>query len=75
MISIRNRSRGSRNAALEISELYTTKATCLNGVNCLQTNCIGEIEDQTAENVEVKKHPKFELYADKADEFRFRLKA
>ena len=27
------------------------------------------------ENYEVAKHPKFEIYADKAGEFRFRLKA
>ena len=57
------------------SEVYTTKAACLNGVNSVKTNCVGEIEDQTVENVETKKHPKFEMYADKAGEFRFRLKA
>ncbi len=57
------------------SEVYTTKAACLNGIESVKTNCVGEIEDQTAEPVEAKKHPKFELYADKAGEFRFRLKA
>ena len=57
------------------SEVYTTKAACLNGINSVKANACGEIEDQTAEGFEVKKHPKFELYADKAGEFRFRLKA
>lgn len=57
------------------SEVYTTKAACLNGVESVKANCVGEIEDQTVENFEPKKHPKFELYADKAGEFRFRLKA
>lgn len=57
------------------SEVYTTKAACLKGVDSVKANCIGEIEDQTVENVEVKKHPKFEMYTDKAGEFRFRLKA
>ena len=33
------------------------------------------IEDQTVEDYEVAKHPKFEIYKDKAGEFRFRLKA
>ena len=33
------------------------------------------IEDQTVEGFEVLKHPKFEVYNDKAGEFRFRLKA
>ena len=37
--------------------------------------CVGPIEDQTVENFEVLKHPKFEVYTDKAGEFRFRLKA
>jgi uncharacterized protein YegP (UPF0339 family) len=33
------------------------------------------VEDQTVENFEVQTHPKFEVYQDKAGEFRFRLKA
>lgn len=57
------------------SEVYTTKAACLNGVNSIKANAVGEVEDQTAEPVETKKHPKFEIYTDKAGEFRFRLKA
>ena len=57
------------------SEVYTTKAACLNGIDSVKNNCVGEVEDQTVEPVETKKHPKFELYADKAGEFRFRLKA
>ena len=36
---------------------------------------VAAIEDQTAEGFKVEKHPKFEVYADKAGEFRFRLKA
>lgn len=57
------------------SEVYTTKASCLNGIDSVKANCVGEIEDQTVENVETKKHPKFEMYVDKAGEYRFRLKA
>ncbi len=57
------------------SEVYSSKAACLNGVDSVKTNCVGEIEDQTVKPIEVVKHPKFELYLDKADEFRFRLKA
>ena len=33
------------------------------------------LENQTVEGYEVQKHPKFEVYTDKAGEFRFRLKA
>ena len=57
------------------SEVYTTKAACLNGIESIKKNCIGEIEDQTVEPVVEQKHPKFELYQDKACEYRFRLKA
>ena len=36
---------------------------------------VANVEDQTVEGYEAQKHPKFEIYADKAGEFRFRLKA
>ncbi len=57
------------------SEVYTTKAACLNGIESVKNCCVGEVEDQTVENVVAVKHPKFELYTDKAGEYRFRLKA
>ena len=57
------------------SEVYTTKAACLNGVESVKANCVGEVEDLTAENPVEVKHPMFELFADKAGEYRFRLKA
>ena len=57
------------------SEVYTTEAACLNGIESVKKNCIGEVEDQTVEEVVAVKHPKFEVYTDKAGEFRFRLKA
>jgi len=57
------------------SEVYSTKAACLKGVESVKANCVGEVEDQTVETVVEVKHPKFELYNDKAGEFRFRLKA
>ena len=57
------------------SEVYTTKAACLKGVESIKNSCVGGVEDQTAETVVPVTHPKFELYAGKAGEFRFRLKA
>jgi len=57
------------------SEVYTTEAACMNGINSVKNNCVGEVEDQTADPVVTVKHPKFEVYQDKAGEFRFRLKA
>ena len=58
------------------SEVYTTEAACRNGIESVMKNApIANVEDQTVENFEKVSHPKFEMYADKAGEFRFRLKA
>ena len=58
------------------SEVYNTERSCLNGVDSVHRNApIANVEDQTVEGFEKQKHPKFEIYTDKAGEFRFRLKA
>lgn len=58
------------------SEVYTTETACMNGIESVKKNApLAAIEDQTVANFEVQKHPKFEVYTDKAGEFRFRLKA
>ena len=57
------------------SEVYSTKAACLNGIESVRNNCVGDVEDRTVEPIVEVKHPKFEMYTDKAGEFRFRLKA
>ena len=58
------------------SEVYASEASCKKGIASVQKNApIAAIEDQTAEGFAKEKHPKFEVYTDKAGEFRFRLKA
>ena len=58
------------------SEVYASEASCLKGVASVQKNApVAAVEDQTVEGYAVEKHPKFEMYVDKAGEFRFRLKA
>ena len=57
------------------SEVYSSDASCRNGIESVRKCCVGDVEDQTVENYETVKHPKFEVYQDKAGEFRFRLKA
>ena len=58
------------------SEVYTTEAACMNGIESVKKNAVeGGLEDQSVEGFETQKHPKFEVYEDKAGEFRFRLKA
>ena len=58
------------------SEVYESEAACKNGIESVRKNApIAAFEDQTAEGFEVATNPKFEMYQDKAGEFRFRLKA
>lgn len=57
------------------SEVYTTEAACRKGIESVRSNALSAVEDQTVEAFDVLKNPKYELYLDKAGEFRFRLKA
>ena len=58
------------------SQNYSTKAGCMNGIESVRKNAeAAKVEDQTVEGFETETNPKFEIYEDKAGEFRFRLKA
>ena len=57
------------------SEVYSSEAACMNGIESVRANGAAHVEDQTVENYEQLKHPKYEVYLDKAGEYRFRLKA
>ena len=58
------------------SEVYKSEASCKKGLESVRRNApIAAIEDQTVEGFAKEKHPKFEIYLDKAGEYRFRLKA
>ena len=58
------------------SEVYKSEASCKKGIASVRRNApIAAVEDQTVEGFAKEKHPKFEIYVDKAGEFRFRLKA
>ena len=49
---------------------------CKNGIASVAKNApAAAVEDQTVDGFVTEKNPKFEIYKDKADEFRFRLKA
>ncbi|MBR0385777.1 MAG: YegP family protein [Erysipelotrichaceae bacterium] len=59
-----------------VSEVYASHSGLLNGIESVKKNAaIAEVEDQTVEGFEKAGCPKFEIYTDKAGEFRFRLKA
>lgn len=59
-----------------VSEVYASRSGLRNGIASIRKNApIAPVEDQTVEEVEKVKNPKFEMYVDKAGEYRFRLKA
>ena len=58
------------------SEVYSGEAACKKGIESVRKNAVeAKLEDQTVEGFAAVTNPKFEVYADKAGEFRFRLKA
>ena len=49
------------------SEVYESKASCLNGIESVKKNApVANVEDQTVENFETVTNPNFEIYQDKA---------
>ena len=64
------------NQVIGISEVYSGKAAMEKGIESVRKNAPeAKVEDQTEEVIEKVTNPKFEIYNDKAGEFRFRLKA
>ena len=57
------------------SETYKSLPSCRKGLESVRKNSVAPIEDQTVDPVVKIRNPKFELYVDKAGEYRFRLKA
>jgi uncharacterized protein len=57
------------------SEVYSSEDSCVSGTESVRANApIAKVEDLTEEGAKVT-NPKFEIYLDKAGEYRFRLKA
>ena len=57
------------------SEVYTTLASCRKGLESVRKNAEkAKLEDQTQEDWENLTNPKFQLYRDKAGDYRFRLR-
>ena len=58
------------------SEVFTSRKSCENSIASVIKNAPdAPIEDQTVENYEQQKNPKFVLYTDKKGETRFKLTA
>ena len=57
-------------------EVYTSQAVCRKGIQSVVRNAPkAKLEDQTQAGYQTLSHPKFEMYPDKAGNYRFRLKA
>ncbi|HEX9261936.1 MAG TPA: DUF1508 domain-containing protein [Candidatus Bathyarchaeia archaeon] len=56
------------------SEAYEQYASCMKGINSVKKNSGSEVEDLTINNRKVL-NPKYQIFKDTANEFRFRLKA
>lgn len=68
--------KASNGEVIAVSEVYTTESACMKGIESVRKNAVeAKLEDQTVEGYEAVTNPKFEVYTDKAGEFRFRLKA
>lgn len=58
------------------SQTYKARRYCLGGIASVRANApVAAIEDQTKEDFVKQACPKFQIYLDKAGEFRFRLLA
>jgi len=56
------------------SKNYTTLATCREGLETIKKNAQSPIEDKTLKKASTAlKNPKYEIYFDKADKYRYRL--
>ncbi len=56
------------------SEIYTTKAMCLHGIDSVRGN-VGSPVDDTTKETDALVNPKYEVYVDASGQFRFHLKA
>lgn len=80
---IRSTEKGSRfnlvasnGQVIATSQTYKSLASCKGGIASVQACApVASVEDQTQEDWEATKCPKFQVYLDKAGEFRFRLLA
>ena len=57
------------------SQVYANESACMNGIGSVKNNSRSKIEDQTVEGYKKLTNPKYEIFMDVGDKYRFRLKA
>lgn len=66
----------SNHVIIATSQIYSSTQSAFNGINSVIKNApIAEVEDRTLKNITEKKNPKWEIYLDKSEQYRFRLNA
>ena len=66
----------SNNVIIATSQVYSSSQSAINGAKSVIENASkAKIEDQTLKNFTAESFPKWEIYKDKAGQFRFRLSA
>lgn len=66
----------SNNVIVATSQIYSSSSSALNGIKSVVANASSApIEDQTVKNYTAVPFPKWEIYKDKGEQFRFRLSA
>ena len=66
----------SNRVIIATSQVYSSSKSALNGANSVIANAAkANVEDQTLKNYTPMPYPKWEIYKDKGEQFRFRLSA
>ena len=66
----------SNNVIVATSQVYSSSSSAMNGIKSVIANApTAPIEDQTLKSFEPLSFPKWEIYRDKGDQYRFRLSA
>ncbi len=65
----------SNNFIIATSQVYSSSSSAMNGIKSVIANANAKIEDQTIKSAEVFPYPKWEIYLDKSNQYRFRLNA
>ena len=63
------------NEVIGTSETYRSMRSLRTGIDSVRRSAPSDIEDLTDSDSGTVKHPKWQLYLDRAGEYRFRLKA
>lgn len=71
----RFRIRANNNRIVAVGEAYEKYASCLKGMESVKRNCWAPTEDLTVEGGPRLPNPKYQIFKDASDKFRFHLKA